>query len=40
MDRAHADRVLVPLKEGAYAVYQVLNNGTARLKTVLVKESK
>jgi RHS repeat-associated protein len=31
MDRAHSDRVLVPLKEGAYAAYQVLKYGTARL---------
>jgi len=34
-DTAHADRVLVPLKNGAYAVYQVAANGTAKLKTVL-----
>jgi hypothetical protein len=34
-DTAHPDRVLVPLKDGAYAVYQVAANGTAKLKTVL-----
>jgi hypothetical protein len=35
-DSAHADRVLVPLKDGAYAVYQIAKNGTAKLKTVLI----
>lgn len=35
MDPAYKDRVLVPLKDRAFAVYQVLKNGTARLKTVL-----
>lgn len=40
VDTAHSDRVLVPLKEGAYAVSQVLKNGTARLKTVLIEKEK
>jgi hypothetical protein len=35
-DSAHADRVLVPLKDGAYAVYQIAKNGTPKLKTVLI----
>jgi hypothetical protein len=39
-DTAHADRVLVPLKQGAYAVYQVAKNGTAKLTTVLVAKPK
>jgi len=30
------DRVLVPIGNGGYAVYQVLKNGTARLWTVLI----
>jgi RHS repeat-associated protein len=36
VDTAHADRVLVPVGENGLAVYQVLKNGTARLKTVLI----
>jgi len=35
-DTAHADRFLVPVGEGGLAVYQLLKNGTARLKTVLI----
>ncbi len=35
-DTAHADRVLVPVGKGGYAVYQVLKNKTARLWTVLI----
>lgn len=37
-DPAHADRVLVPLRAGYYAVYQVAKNGTAKLKTVLLQK--
>lgn len=36
-DPAHADRVLVPVGNNGYAVYQVGENGTAKLKTVLVR---
>jgi RHS repeat-associated protein len=36
LDTARSDRVLVPVGKGGYAVYQVLKNGTARLKTVLI----
>jgi RHS repeat-associated protein len=35
-DSARADRILVPVGKGGYAVYQVAPNGTARLKTVLI----
>jgi RHS repeat-associated protein len=35
-DTAKANRVLVPFKDGLYAVYQVGANGTAKLKTVLI----
>jgi len=36
-DTAHADRVLVPIGNGGLAVYQVGANGTAKLKTTLIK---
>ena len=36
LDTVHADRVLVPIGDNGLAVYQVLSNGTARLKTVLI----
>lgn len=36
-DTIRDDRVLVPVGEGGYAVYQIGNNGTAKLKTVLIK---
>jgi hypothetical protein len=36
LDPDHVDRVLVPLKDGALAAYQVGSNGTAHLKTVLI----
>jgi RHS repeat-associated protein len=36
-DTARADRVLVPLNDRLYAVYQVAANGTAKLQTVLIK---
>ena len=34
-DTAHADRVLVPIGERGYAVYQIQPNGNAVFKTIL-----
>ena len=36
LDTVRADRVLVPIRNSGLAVYQVLRNSTARLKTVLI----
>lgn len=35
-DTAHIDRVLVPAGNNGMVVYQIANNGTAKLKTVLI----
>ena len=35
-DTAHSDRVLVPVGDGGFAVYQLAKNGTAKLKTILI----
>ena len=33
LDTAHVDRVLVPVGDNGYAVYQIAQNGTARLRS-------
>ncbi len=38
VDPSHRDRVLVPVGKGGLASYQVGSNGTAKLKTVLIKK--
>lgn len=38
VDPSHKDRVLVPVGKGGLASYQVGSNGTAKLKTVLIKK--
>jgi hypothetical protein len=37
VDPSYSDRVLVPVGNGGLASYQVGSNGTAKLKTVLIK---
>jgi len=37
VDPSNSTRVLVPTGNNGYAVYQVLKNGSARLKTVLIR---
>lgn len=40
LDTANVDRVLVPVGNNGYAVYQVAKNGTAKLNTTLIKRDE